>query len=144
MAAPMGWWGKYCGIPFREFGADPERDGGLNCWCLVRWIYQHELGISLPTYLEDVDQSVDLESQLPALNAAFVAGAQSWAPVPAGQHKPFDVVLMRRGHHACHVGIVTKPREGRMLHIEHGIMACLEDYATGYWARRVVGVYRHA
>jgi len=142
--APAAWWNPYIGIPFREFGTNPERDGGLNCWCLVRWVYLQELGITMPTYLEEVDQSVTLESQLPALNAAFVAGAAAWRPVPAGQHKPFDVVLMRRGSSACHVGIVTKPAQGRMLHIEQGINSCLENYAGGYWARRVVGVYRHA
>jgi len=144
LKSPAAWWNPYIGLRFRDHGRDLERDGGIDCFGLVRWVYLRVLGIELPTYLEEVDQSISLNSQLPALHTAFMAGASAWIPVPAGQHRPFDVVEMRRGSIICHVGIITKPEAGRMLHIEQGINSCLEDYASGYWARRVVGVYRHA
>lgn len=137
----LGWWNQYIGIPFRDHGADPGVDGGLNCWTLGRWVYLRELGILLPTYAEEVDPNATLAAQLGTLNTAFLAGSTAWQPVQ-GPHQPFDMVLMRRGRLACHVGVVIKP--GRMLHIEEGVSSCLEDYAQGFWARRVVGVYRHA
>lgn len=140
-APAPGWWNAYVGIPFRDHGVDPVADGGLNCWTLPRWIYLNEWGVLMPSYEEDIDPGT-LESQLGTLDVLFRSASQVWQLVPAGQHKPFDIVLMRRGRLVCHTGIVTKP--GRMLHLEVGIKSCLEDYLTGMWARRVVGVYRHA
>lgn len=138
------WWNRFGGIPFKDLGMDPVQDGGLNCWGLGRWVYMQELGMLLPTYMETVDEQARLSAQLGTLDVAFTSGVSTWVSVAAGQHKQFDLVLLRRGRLVCHVGLVAKPRQGLMLHVEEGGVSCLESYVSGHWARRVVGVYRHA
>lgn len=136
------WWKKYIGLPFRDHGRDPAKHGGLDCWGLVRWVYAQELGVVLPSYIDEVDERATLAMQIKRLAPVFLAGTVSWQMVPKDQHKAFDVVLLRRGNYACHVGVVTRP--GTMLHVERGINAMLEEYSWGNCSTRVVGVYRHA
>ena len=128
----------YVGLPFAPRGRDLERDGGLDCWGLVRHVYARELGLTLPSFHTDyADPTVAGQ-----IDPLVVAEAARWRAVSPGEERALDVVVLRRGRWRAHVGVVTSP--GWMLHVEAGVDAALADYRRDRcWCRRVVGCYRH-
>jgi len=123
------------GVPFAPRGRTRE---GLDCWGLHRLAVLLETGVDLPSY---ADLYVDAAES--AENARLIAGLMSgWGEVPAGSEKRLDVVLMRVGRYACHVGTVLRP--GRMLHTYSGGAVRIGHYRTGLFKDRVVGFFRHS
>lgn len=121
------------GVPFLDQGRDFQ---GWDCWGLVVRAYRECFGIELPGY-EHV-------SALSSREAGEIIAAQSqlWAPIPAHQERPGDVIVLREGSWPCHVGLVVKA--GFMLHVDLKVETCIESYNTALWRNQVVGIYRHA
>lgn len=134
MTALPAWVADYVGLPFKEKGRDRS---GVDCWGLVRLVLAERFGIEVPSYVEEYGSTKERET----IGAVIAREVQPpWVEVLPGQERPGDVVLMRRGRHPIHVGLVVAP--GRMLHVEEGIEACVEDYRGLAWSRRVVGIWR--
>lgn len=127
---------KYIYIPFKEKGRD---EWGCDCWGLVRYIYQKERGIELPSYLEDYQTTSDSES---------ISGKISnekklhWQDIKHGKEQVFDVVLLRMLGLPMHVGLVTQ--KGYMLHTSRESGTCHVKYNNIQWEKRVLGFYRYA
>jgi len=127
---------RYIGIPFAERGRSWE---GCDCWGLVRLVYAEEYGIDLPSYLDEDYTTTDGPHVSSLIDHRKADG---WRPLPPGEERAGDVVLLRVTGLPCHVGIVLRP--GQMLHIMRGTNACVERYWSPLWNRRVMGIYRHA
>lgn len=131
----MSWTNNYIKVPFAEKGR--ARDG-VDCWGLVRLVYQEILGITLTElvcYTDTKDK----------LSISKIIGEESskWVKVPIGSEKEFDVAVFRMCGVPMHVAIVV--RKGIMLHSERGS----GTYVTCYdreqqWSRRLEGFYRYA
>lgn len=129
------WANSYVGVPFLRHGRDPQ---GWDCWGVLFWCYRKHFGVRLPSYTVRYDTTKD---------AAHLAQVISGELMPwrelKGREKPVlgDVVLMRRGRHPSHVGLVIEPP--RMLHVTSRIATQFQDYDGLVWGPRVVGIYRH-
>jgi cell wall-associated NlpC family hydrolase len=125
----------YVGVPFKEHGRDRA---GLDCYGLLRLVAAEQHGIELPSYVEGYTTTTD-RVEIPKLIAGGID--QDWHSVPSGEEREGDAVLFRIFGQPLHVGVVLAPP--RFLHVMRGIDACVEDYRSAVWARRVLGFYRH-
>lgn len=106
----------------------------LDCWGLVRKIYNDELGITLPT-LDGYKDSED------GGQAQEIIEAESFANWEKHDNPDFpDVVVFRMGRHASHVGIMID--SVRFLHSIKGRMSCIERVDKAQWEKRVDGYYK--
>lgn len=126
-------WSKYIGIPKRDLGRGFD---GADCWGLARLVYQHELGIDLPSYtgihpceIERAEIDVIMEGE---------AAAKRWSEVTTPV--PFDLFLFRIGPFRCHVGVAINARQ--MLHV-HRQSSLIERPSNPEWCKRLIGIYRH-
>ena len=135
------WSSKYSGIPFVTRGRDAK---GLDCWGLIKLIYQQELGIQI----EDFSDKYDLVSDADAIEGCALVEKQNWIKVgdlnqysPPYIAQPFDVVLFNIFGRPVHVGLVVCPYH--FIHSPEDDMSRFERYTDRSWARRVEGFYRH-
>lgn len=114
------------GIPFVDGGRTPQ---GLDCWGLVRYIYQQR-GVQLPNY------PIDPKNR-DAVHQALVKGAaSSWEKVEQPQEG--DVVLLELAIRcANHVGVYIG--HGNFIHA-YGTSVVIDRLS--HWQSRVVGFYR--
>ncbi len=136
------WCKQYIGLPFKRYGRDRS---GVDCWGLYRLALGEQTGNWVPLYEQYTFSDLPPEEDK-AERARVAAQIQEdlgryWTQIPKGQEQPFDGVLMRIYGQPAHVGLVVAP--GRMLHIEKGIDAAIEDYAGVHWRHRVLGFYRY-
>ena len=111
MRAAPAWAARYMGIPFRVGGRDFT---GVDCYGLVRLVYQHERGIALPeadTHYHETGPGV-----APMVTRGVLSGP--WRVVTGEIEQPFDVLVINEGGEPCHIGLVLSP--GWMLHAAHG------------------------
>lgn len=126
------WWSDYIGLKFSEKGRDRN---GVDCWGLVRLIYDEKFGIALPDYSDLYSNTTDDESIQALVDDKH---NQHWMDVD----KPIsgDIIFIKMNGMPTHVGIVTS--EGYMLHCLKGIGAAQEPYNGMKWRNKVVGFAR--
>jgi cell wall-associated NlpC family hydrolase len=140
----LTWTQKWIGAPFADKGRGPAYD----CWGLLWAVLRVQFGVEVPSY-PGVSGEMDNRDQVKELFEA-PAELERWEEVPAGQERPGDGVLIRMRGQPWHVGVVAG--DGMMLHIRDirdaagnllpGSDACLEDYRSSKWRRRILGFYR--
>jgi len=130
------WSAAYVGIPWADHGR--SRAAGCDCWGLVRLIYAEELGISLPSYLE----AYATVEECREIDAAIRDGAAGSSWVRVATAEAYDVAVMRIGRHVMHVGVMIDGR--RMINMVDRLGSRIEAIDGALWARRVVGIHRHA
>ena len=132
----MSWSNKYIQIPFIEKGRDFN---GCDCWGLVRLVYEQELNIDLPSFLE-YENTKDIRAISRMIRENQFG--DSWFKVT--DPLPFDVLVFRMMGSVAHVGIVVK--NGLMLHCQKNVNTAHEAYLlkSSDWVERLEGIYRHA
>ena len=127
----MAWTDEYVGVPYAIHGRDMN---GLDCWGLVRSVYQSELGIALPCYANDYVSAIDEEG----LGNAYAIEMEQWDE----QEEPaeLDVVWCMIAGMECHCGIYLQGH--RMLHAMQGVDSHIVDLNKVAWQRRVQKWYR--
>ena len=125
---------RFVGIPYVERGRDAS---GADCYGLFRLVYQF-IGIDLPTHEDGYLHVTDREE----IEALLNAGLPAWRPVEAGAERATDGVLLRLAGRPYHVGVVIG--QGRMIHTMDRAGACIENYRSVAYNRRVIGFFRHA
>lgn len=133
MAVPI-WAAHYIGIPFKDHGRDRK---GLDCWGLVRLVYDEAFGIALPSYAGEYEHTKNVRQ----ISALIDRVSQSWKPIEPGKEKLGDVIVLRVRGAPMHVGTVLGDRQ--MLHIDQGIDSVIEKYTCSRWAERIEGFFRH-
>lgn len=128
------WSPRYIGIPSAPLGRDFS---GADCWGLAVLVYAG-MGIELPSYAGDY-----LNAAEQAEIGALIAGAKIgnvWRRVE-GTPQETDLCTFRRAGLDTHIGIVVA--DGLMLHMPSNSHSRIESYASGYWAPRLTGIWRH-
>lgn len=128
----------YVGIPYVDKGR--AREGGLDCWGLVRLFHMEQSGIELPMHAE-----ISAEALIKIAHAAKADLLEIWRDVSAEPRQRLDLVVMKRivdvGSIPLHCGVMLDRKT--MLHTE-----VLTDSHTTLIrdpnvARRILGFYRH-
>lgn len=128
------WSNAYIGLPWRERGRDRD---GLDCWGLARLVLAEQCGMVLPSYAGDY-ASIEEREDLAALIAD--QSHRLVDPVDRADVRPFDLVLMRYGVAAMHVGVVVEP--GRLLHIRRGARSEAPRYDRPLWPHPIASFWR--
>lgn len=127
------WVTKYVGIPFVDLGRTPEE--GFDCWGLLTWIYEHELGVDLGDRMRLVQDQVD--SNIEAYREVRFSGLWEKTSEP----KVGDAILFtingRHPHVAVYIGM------GRMIHSPRGGSVCIERINSTKWSPRLEGYYSY-
>jgi cell wall-associated NlpC family hydrolase len=129
------WSALYVGLPFAARGRDRA---GLDCWGLVRLVYAEQLGIDLPSYVEDYASIEELVELHGLMRGAIDDG--EWISTEEPRH--YDVLLFRRGRYDSHVGLYVS--RGLMMHVTANDCVKVENYQTSVWRPRYMGAYRRA
>lgn len=125
------WSNKYIGIPYKEKGRDFSN---VDCWGLVRLIYEQEYNITLPSFSseyiqQDTDRIQDLISQY----------KEGWEPISTP--KEGCVVLFRILGTESHVGIAIS--ETHFIHAREGQSSTIESFDSVYWNKRIAGYFQY-
>lgn len=144
---PEPWARPYIGIRWRELGR--ERDGGVDCWGLVRLPLLEVFKCETPPF--DIGYTGCNREDVRDINLLIIRNAIDWVLVaaahrpdgltPLGEERSGDLLLIRQHGAASHIAMVAGG--GHMLHIEEGVDSSCEPYIDGQWRRRIVGIYRH-
>lgn len=126
------WWKKYIGLPFKERGRDMK---GVDCYGLLKIIYERELKINLVDYLDFYQHTADK-------NLAEVIDHEKRKWEEVSQPKQFDVVLIKMQGLPMHLGVMCSGNN--MIHCMEGINTAYENIASMRWSTRVMGFYRYA
>lgn len=128
------WAHKYVGIPFAQGG---RGEAGVDCWGLLRLVYEREYKILLPEY-----PGVSLESLLRRHARILSAAGQDWKRVESPQEG--CAVAMSQIAFVHHVGIWVPADGGRVLHSWEGGSVVADSlrslHARGF---RVLEYYLH-
>ena len=126
----MSWVNQYVGIPYADQGREQI---GLDCWGLVRLVYQQELGIVLPGFEDTYETSEDPGDLL----------ARAWDVWQAVETPgEFDALLFWTDHPGLPTHVALSIGGRRFLHCFHtGCLVCDLDHR--YWKRRYIGAYRY-
>lgn len=127
---------KYVGLRYLAGGRDVDGEvPGVDCWGLVRLVYDREFGIKLPGH-DGVNRDTTSDEDLADYAAAQM---EDWERVR--NPEPGDMVRLRIRGNPMHVGIVTAP--GDFLHVRAGNDSVVDRYRSRLWADRVEGFYRY-
>ena len=128
----MHWANDYVGIPYVSGGRDRDRDGGLDCYGLIRVVYAAELGVEID------ELRVTPDDGRVAVDGEFEAQAQGteWLRVE-DDAREFDIVWARNGL-GSHCGVALN--RSRMLHTIEGHDASVTRQECRLWT--VIGRYR--
>lgn len=97
------WVEQYLAIPFKERGRTRE---GVDCYGLVRLIYQERRGIELPSYDENYATVTD-HKEITALLKGEVAS--NWGEIPISEATTYDGMIFRLAGQPTHFGMVLDP-----------------------------------
>jgi cell wall-associated NlpC family hydrolase len=131
----MSWANAYIGIPFVDQGREAS---GCDCWGLVRLVYAAECGITLPSYAGAYLCAHESREVAELIDAGRAAG--EWRAVKTAA--AFDVAVIRQGRLACHVALIVDERH--LLNMDAADQSKIISMANPQFARRIVGIYRHA
>ena len=133
----MTWFDKYMNIPFKDHGRDFD---GCDCWGLVRFIYQEEKGLELPSYAGQYACTTDRE-KLSDIIEAEKHGVDGFTEITDGGLKVFDVFILKSKGKPCHIGIMVD--KNQILHTEHGTGPIVTEINRPHVRPRVMEVWRH-
>jgi hypothetical protein len=125
-------YNKYIGLPYKDNGRDID---GIDCWGLVRLYYKEELGIDLPSYVDEYNGPYDT-----SVTRAISLYKDSWnkTTTPA----PGDVVLFNIYGEPAHVGVYVG--NNKFLHCREGRDSVVESLDNIKWNKRLEGVYKYS
>lgn len=98
-----GWITSYLGIPFQDHGRTRE---GVDCYGLVRLIYEERRGITLPSYTEAYATTHDCV-EITALLKNEVGSR--WKEIPLSEAAMYDGLVFRLLGQPTHFGMVLEP-----------------------------------
>ena len=136
-------WEQYLGLPYAPAGRSVTKDGGIDCWGLLRLVYQSELGIDIDKY-----HKLDFDFETARRNSEeelLIRGSQpDWYKVCADMVRPLDCVVINIGRLPLHVGVVVDEKRGLMLNSRSATQeSVIEHYTSFSWKNRIRGFYRH-
>ena len=139
------WVIEYLKIPFKEKGRDRT---GLDCYGLVRLVFQEQRQIELPSYTDAYETTTDAKSirelqlrEMRILEAAHDELEARWRPIPLTEVRLFDGLIIRIKGDPIHFGLVLDDQY--FLHTMRGTWTVAERWNGLAWKSRVIGAVRY-
>ena len=133
------WITQYLTIPFVEKGRDRS---GVDCYGLVRLIYQEQRRIALPSYTEAYATTSDAQ-EITRLLAGEVGN--HWQEVPLSEAQLFDGLIFRIVGQPTHFGMVLDApwfvHAAKFDKCQVG-KVWMERWDSLQWTKRLIGVVR--
>lgn len=124
------WAADYVGIPYKNRGASVD---GVDCYGLVRLIFQREYGVALPD-LRYASADSFLEAE-----GAVMQARPDWHKVQ--YPVPGSILLLRFWGEPVHVAVVLDHEF--MLHCLRGHHSAIERFNGPKWQHRIEGAYTY-
>lgn len=132
-------YSKYIGLPYKLYGRDIVRDGGLDCYGLVFHILKNELGVDVKAY-ESIYYAPTNE-RLTASGIMDVANnSGDWRLIPRAEMREGDVIVFRMKGLPIHLGYAINKHS--FIHVYQGINSVVEHLTSIKWEKRIYAVYR--
>jgi len=129
------WPAGYIGIPFQAGARGPQF---VDCWGLVRMVYEDHKKVSLPL-LPFLKIGV---TSLPDIEKIIQTEALTWVKLLAPEE--LCVVTMRFNGVVCHVGLWTERDGGLVIHAKEGQNVVAENLRSLRLRRiQIDGFYRY-
>jgi cell wall-associated NlpC family hydrolase len=128
------WAGSYLQIPFLEHG---RTRAGLDCYGLVRLVFQEQRGIELPSLTHGYATTTDADEILTLFRGELLA---HWQEVPTTQARLFDVAIFRILGQPIHFALALDPPW--FLHVVKDTDVSIERWDALIWEKRLVGMVR--
>ena len=125
------WYNKYIGLPYLANG---RTTAGIDCWGLAVLVYREELGIELPSFVDDYFG--DTKSGITELVAATKEGWNCTETPKLGDICVFNIL-----GEPTHIGIYIGDR--KFLHAREGYDSVIESLDSHAWNRRLEGIYNY-
>lgn len=122
--------------PYVDKGRDYD---GIDCYGMLYLAYKDVLGVALPTYVDEYDDTGKTAASREALSALITGHTHEWEPVD-GRYRPMDVALFTLGGQPIHIGVMIG--KDKFIHCEEKIGVIVERLSSAKWAKRKEGVYR--
>jgi cell wall-associated NlpC family hydrolase len=120
-------------LDIRRFvGLDYEPPFG--CFRLVQRVFE-AAGVAIPDYDKGLSPS-DLDSRAARFHRHLAEKTE-----PTEDPQPGDLVLIKRGSKAFHIGVVVGG--GEMLHAYSSGTSTIESYDSPTWRNKIEGFYRY-
>lgn len=130
----MNWHSSYIGLEFKLDGRDRS---GIDCYGLVCLVYKEQHGIELNQFTGIfIDHT---PKTILKIADVMTKDRDNW--ISANNIEEFDMVQLRTGRHAFHVGVAVNNTS--FIHVEDGISCVLERFDSPLWKNRVEWIYRH-
>ena len=125
---------KIMGAKFAPNGRDYQ---SIDCFGIIYLCYRDVLGIELKEYRDIFTEN---NPQMLLRVAEVMKDARSeWET--ASQIREFDMINIRTGRHAFHVGLALNDKQ--MLHADDICGVVVEDLSNPLWKNRIDWIYRH-
>ena len=129
---------KYINIPYKHLGRNTE---GVDCYGLVRLVYETEKGIILPEFQYEFDWvSEGCNHVVDGMNSPEIIS--NWAKVNK-PYKPLDIIIFYLSNKkvvANHIGIIIN--DDKFLHVRIRYPSCV-DRLSGFWESRIYAALRY-
>ena len=122
---------KYIGLPYKNNGRDAA---GVDCWGLVCLFYKDELGIELPSYIDDYVGPND-----PSVVSLVNSYKDQWTSTTTPNVG--NVVLFNILGEPTHVGVYVG--NNKFLHARDGKDVVIESLNNVKWTKRLEGIYEY-
>jgi murein DD-endopeptidase len=123
---------RFLAIPFREKGRDYN---GVDCWGIPYLIYRDMLGIELPAYTEEYQNTMDREEIASLWSGSATEGWVRMIPI-----EPYDLVQIRMMGAPMHCGVYIGNK--KFIHCLEGVGTTIARIDSPEWRDRIVGYYR--
>ncbi len=131
------WASRYVGLLYVRHGRDIERDGGLDCWGLTRFIFKEEFNIDLPAYDALYTDEAEVDEVL-----QIAAGENLYRPVQIEYVRAGDVVLFSSLRDVLHTAVMVN--RAAFIHCNsHSTFSTIERIDDKSWKPRILGFWRH-